>query len=142
MIILKTTFLLTFVASVSISGAALAVEQCPISDAQAEKAGGYVEAVMASVRNAPNCERAFKLTESCQFGDSKTNRLLEFVEAKCEPLFMSSSNSAIKKAYQKAQARCDTIAKRNSGTMYQSFAAVCRAGAARDFARKYGRRGG
>jgi hypothetical protein len=128
-------------AMILIGGPALAVEQCPVSDADSEKAGGYVEAVLAAVRNAPNCERAVKTLEACEFGDSKTNRLLEIVEDKCEPLFLPKASAAVKTAYKKAQAGCDRIAEKNSGTMYQSFAAVCRAGKARDFARKYGRGG-
>jgi len=133
-------FLAAFVAEMFLCGAAFAVEQCPVNDADTEKADSYFEAVKAAVRNAPNCRRAFKMTEACQFGDSKTNRLLEIVESKCEPLFMPRAGSATKKAYEKAQYRCDNIARRNPGTMYQSFAAVCRAGAAADFARKYGQR--
>ncbi len=132
--------ILALAAGVSPGGSALAIEQCPFGDTESENAGGYVEAVIAAVRNTPNCERAFKITEACQFGDSKTNSLLDIVESKCEPLFMKKAGAATKTAYKKAQARCDKIAEKNSGTMYQSFAAVCRAGAARDFARKYGGR--
>lgn len=130
--------LLALVATISFSEIALAVDRCPVSDAQAEKAGGYVQAVITSVRNARNCRRAFKITEACQFGDSKTNQLLEIVESKCEPLFMTKADLATKRAYREAQARCDKIAQRNAGTMYHSFAAVCRAGAASRFAHKYG----
>jgi hypothetical protein len=132
---------LALAAAISFCGPAFAVEQCPVSDAASEKAGGYVEAVMAAVRNAASCERAFRTLEACEFGDSKTNRLLEIVEGKCEPLFMPKASPAVKTAYKKAQAGCDRIAEKNPGTMYQSFAAVCRAGKARDFARKYGRGG-
>jgi len=126
-------------AAILFGGSAYAVEQCPVSDAESEKAGGYVDAVLGAVHDAPNCERAFKTLEACQFGDSKTNRLLEVVETKCEPLFMTKASTAVKTAYKKAQEHCDMIAEKNSGTMYQSFAAVCRAEKARDFARKYGR---
>lgn len=136
---MKAMPVLALVAVLSFNGAASAVEQCPVTDAESEKAGGYVEAVIAAVRYAPNCERAFKITEACEFGDSKTNRLLDIVATKCEPLFMKKASAAVKAAYKKAQDRCDKIAERNSGTMYQSFAAVCRAEKARDFARKYGR---
>jgi hypothetical protein len=118
---------------------AFAVERCPVSDKEAEKAGGYVEAVLAAVRSASNCERAVAIVEACQFGDSQTNRLLEVVERKCEPLFLPIATAAVKTAYKKAQERCDLIAEKNPGTMYQSFAAVCRAEKARDFARKHGR---
>jgi len=129
---------LALIAALSFGASAFAIEQCPVSDADTDKAGSYFEAVKTAVHNAPSCERAFKLTEACQFGDSKTNRLLEIVESKCEPLFMVKAGAKTKKAYEKAKERCDKIAERNSGTMYQSFAAVCRAGKARDFARQYG----
>lgn len=124
-------------AAITFGGSEFAAES-PVSDAQSESAGGYVEAVLAAVRNAPNCQRAVETLEACQFGDSKTNRLLEVVETKCEPLFMTKASTAVKTSYKKAQERCDMIAEKNSGTMYQSFAAVCRAEKARDFARKYG----
>ena len=126
-------------AAILFGSSALAIEQCPVSDAESEKAGGYVEAVIAAVRSARNCKRAVKTLEACQFGDSKTNRLLEIVETKCEPLFMTKASTAVKTAYKQAQERCDMIAEKNSGTMYQSLAAVCRAEKAHDFARKYGR---
>jgi hypothetical protein len=134
----KAARLFALTATIACGGSAFAVEQCRISDADSEKAGGYVEAVIAAVRKAPTCERAVKTLADCEFGDSKTNRLLDIVETKCEPLFANAS-SAVKAAYKKAQKRCDRIAEKNPGTMYQSFAAVCRAEKARDFARKYGR---
>ena len=130
--------MLALIAALCFGASAFAVEQCPVSDADTDKAGSYFEAVKTAVRNAPNCERAFKITEACQFGDSKTNRLLEIVESKCEPLFMKKADAKTKTAYEKAQERCDEIPKKNPGPMYQSFAAVCRAEKARDFARRYG----
>lgn len=120
-------------------GSAFAVEQCPVSDAESGRAGGYVEAVIAAARDAQNCERAVKTLLACQFGDSKTNRLLEIAEIKCEPLLLTQASRAVKIAYKKAQVRCDMIAEKSCGTIHQSFATVCRAGKARDFARKYGR---
>lgn len=45
-------------AAIIFGGSAFAAEQSPVSDAQSERAGGYVEAVLAAVRNAPNCLRA------------------------------------------------------------------------------------
>jgi hypothetical protein len=53
---------------------------------------------------------------------------------------MDKIGAAKKKAYKKVLDRCNKIAEKNVGTMYQSFAAVCQAGVARDFARKYSRR--
>lgn len=45
-------------AAIIFGGSAFAAEECPVSDAESERAGGYVEAVLAAVRNAPNCLRA------------------------------------------------------------------------------------
>jgi hypothetical protein len=59
------------------------------------------------------------------------------VGSKCEPLFLRKAGPAAKKAYRQARRHCDSIAENNEGTMYQGFAAVCRAGAARDFARRF-----
>ena len=127
---------MTFLATALLCGVAFAEPVCPVGDAEAEKAGGYTHAVEAAVRDAPDCEQAFAMLEGCQLGSSADNPLSDIVRAKCEPLFLDKANAATKKAYQKAQGACDKIAKTDSGTIYQSFAAVCLAKASRDFARK------
>jgi hypothetical protein len=125
------------VALVVAGGSAIAIERCPVNDADSEEAGSYVEAIKAAVRNAPNCERAYRMLEACQLGSTADNSLAVTVQSKCEPMFLAKADAATKEAYKKAQDRCNKIAERNSGTMYQSFAAVCLAGTARNFARKY-----
>lgn len=133
--------LLAFVVSGSFGVPAIAFEKCPVDDAQTEKSGSYVEAVEAAVRNAPSCDRAFRTLDGCQLGSSADNPLSDEVMSKCEADFMDKIDGAKKKAYKKALDRCNKIAEKNVGTMYQSFAAVCQAGVSRDFARKYsGRR--
>ncbi|ACK49070.1 hypothetical protein Msil_0087 [Methylocella silvestris BL2] len=119
---------------------ATAAEKCPVGDIAAEKAGGYANAVKAALEDAPNCERAYKALAACQLGSSGDNALSDIVRSKCEPLFLVRASPATKQAYKKARQRCDKIAERNEGSMYQGFAAVCQAGAARDFARQYARR--
>lgn len=106
---------LALVAAISFSEIALAVDRCPVSDAQAEKAGGYVQAVITSVRNARNCRRAFKITEACQFGDSKTNQLLEIVESKCEPLFMTKASLATKRALERHKRAATRLPRETRG---------------------------
>ncbi len=128
-------------AMVLFCGVALAEPVCPVGDAEAEKAGGYSHAVEAAVRDAADCQQAFAMLEACQLGSSADNLLSDLVRAKCEPLFLDKADAAkkieaTKKAYRKAQEACDKIATTDSGTIYQSFAAVCLAKASRDFARK------
>jgi hypothetical protein len=121
----------------ALGGPVMAIEECPVDDAAVERAGGYGKAVEALVRSAPNCERAFHVLEICQMGSSGDNALSTIVQSKCDPLFMDKAGPGAKKAYKKAQDRCDKIAEENEGTMYQGFAAVCRAEVSRDLARKY-----
>jgi aromatic ring-opening dioxygenase LigB subunit len=116
---------------------AMAVEDCPVDDAAVENSGGYGKAVEALARSAPDCERAYQVLEVCQTGSSFDNALAAIVQSKCEPLFVDKAGSGVKKAYKKAQDRCNTIAEKNDGTMYQGLAAVCRAKASRDLARRY-----
>ena len=114
----------------------LAAEACPVDDKAVEQAGGYGKAVEAAVKAGSTCERSYQTFVACQLGSSGDNALAEIVQGKCEPLFIGKVSPAGKAAYKKAQARCNRIAEKNEGTMYQGLAAVCRAGAARNLARK------
>ena len=117
----------------------MAAEACPVGDKVVERAGGYVNAVNAAVKAGSTCERSYQTFVACLLGSSGDNALAEIVRGKCEPLFIGKVSTATKVAYKKAQVRCDQIAEKNQGTMYQGLAAVCRARAARDLARKYPR---
>jgi hypothetical protein len=128
---------LTLIFVLALGAPVMAAEECPVDDAAVERAGGYGRAVEAAVRSTPNCDRAYHVLEICQMGSSGDNALADIVQSKCDPLFMDKAGSGVRKAYKKAKDRCDTVAEKNEGTMYQGLAAVCRAKASRDFARKY-----
>ncbi len=113
-----------------------AAETCPAGEDNIDKVGGYGKAVKAFVKNAANCDTAYKALLSCQLGSSGDNALADMVQAKCEPLFIVKATWATKHAYKRAQSQCNKIALKNQGSMYQGFAAVCRAKAAWDFSRK------
>lgn len=115
---------------------AAGAEQCSIEAADIDKSGSYGNAVATKVKEASTCERAYRVLEVCQLGSSGDNALSDVVLGKCEPLFLNKASPATKAAYKKTLGGCDQIALKNQGTMYQGFAAVCRAKAARDFARK------
>jgi hypothetical protein len=126
-----------FVAAMAFCSTAAAAQNCPVDVAEIDRAGGYVAAVEALVKAAPDCARAYKMLKACQLGSSGDNTLSDIVQSKCEPLFKAKAGAATKQAYKKALERCDRLAEKNEGTMYQSFAAVCRAGEARRFAQKF-----
>jgi len=113
-----------------------AAPKCSVGDAEAEKAGGIAAAVEAALRAAPDCDRAYATLAECQLGSSGDNALADIVVEKCEADFKPSAGAALLKSYQKAQRRCEKLAHDNSGSLYQSFAAVCLARAARDFSHK------
>jgi hypothetical protein len=112
-----------------------AAESCRVTVAEIEKAASYMDAVVSKVRAEPGCARAYHLAEVCQFGTSGDNQLADIVQSKCEPSFLPAASAKTRAAYRTALAKRDRIAERNEGTMYMSFAAICRAGAARDFAK-------
>ena len=120
---------------------AMAAEKCPVSDAAAEKAGGFANGVTAAINTAWSCGGAYQILEACSLGSSGDNALSTIVQSKCEPMFLPKATPAIKSDYKKARAKCDQIAVKNQGSMYQSQAAVCIARSARDFARKYALKG-
>lgn len=132
----KSAFALVLLVTIMSCGPVFAEPQCSIGDAEAEKAGGYAQAVGAAVDAAPDCDQAYATLEACQLGTSADNALSDLVVEKCEPAFVAKADAATKKAYKKAQDVCNKIAETDSGTMYQSFAAVCLARVSRDFARK------
>ena len=120
------------------TGPAFAEAACPVSDDEAAKAGGYAAAVEKAVAEAPDCLTAYRRLQLCQLGSSADNALGAAARGKCEALFLPKARPPVKKAYGAALKRCDRIAEGNTGSMYQSFAALCQARAARDFARKAG----
>lgn len=135
---MKRAALRTFVLAATLFGAApvFALEECAVGDEDAGRAGGYVAAVQKAVAAAPDCPAAFHLFETCQLGSTQDIALSNIVRDKCEALFLPDIKQAAKKAYADALKHCDEIAESQSGSMYQSFAAMCQAKASRDFAAK------
>ena len=131
----STAFAALLMVSVVLGAAAEAADQCTVGD---QKAAGFADAVTTAIKTAWSCEGAYKILESCQLGSSADNALSDIVLSKCEPRFKSKATPAVNAAYQKARDKCNQIAEKKQGSMYQGQAAVCLARAGRDFAGKYG----
>lgn len=125
------------VAIVAFGAPARAADQCAVGGGD-QKAASFAGAVTTAIKAAWSCEGAYKILETCQLGSSGDNALSEIVLSKCEPRFKEKATPAVKAAYQKARDKCNRIAEKNQGSMYQGQAAVCLARAGRDFAGKYG----
>ena len=118
---------LSGLAVLSLSVPALAAE-CTVEDRST------LEDVMAQ---APSCAAAYKMFEDCALGGSGDVSLGEAVQEKCEGSFLSKLDAAKKTAYNKQLTACDRKYAKREGTMYRSATAFCRAGTARDYAKKF-----
>jgi hypothetical protein len=79
------------------------------------------------IRAAPGCERAMKVFETCAYTASGDIQLGAAVEKKCEADFLDRLRRPQKRAYQRKMRVCDHKYDNESGTMYRSFTAFCRA---------------
>ena len=120
------TLAFSALAVISLWGPARAAE-CPFAP----------EDVEDPLRQAPSCAAAYKMFEDCAYGASGDVPLGTAVQERCEADFLTKLDAGKKSAYHRQLAACDRKYANKSGTIYLSFAAFCRAGAARDMAKKY-----
>jgi hypothetical protein len=129
---MRSKLLLAIPATAAILTAAPAwAEDCPA------KTNG-MDDVIAAIEAAPSCDRAMKVFEACALGASGDVQYGEVVEQKCEADFLGKANAAKKKkeAYQRELGVCDRKYRNQSGTMYISFTAFCRAKVAQRYSRQ------
>ncbi len=86
-----------------------------------------LDEVVDVIKAAPGCEGAMKIFKDCSLGTSGDTRMGEAVENKCEGDFLGKLKAPQKQAYQRAMNVCDQKYRNESGTMYRSFTAFCRA---------------
>ena len=77
-----------------------------------------------------------KLATDCQLGAGGDTQLGAAVEKKCEADFLGKANASKKQAYKRELGVCDRKYRNQSGTMYVSFTAFCRAEVARRYSRQ------
>jgi len=103
----------------SLTGQALA-EDCPA------KSSG-MDDIIEALNEARSCDAAMKIFEACEFGTGADLRFGEIVQKKCESDFLGRLTAPHKAAYQREMGVCDRKYRNESGTMYRSFTAFCRA---------------
>jgi len=111
----------------SCAAAPLRAEDCPAKSTQ-------MDDIIAALNDAPTCDRAMKVFEACEYGASGDVQFGAVVEKKCEGDFLSRLKASEKQAYQRALGACDRKYRNESGTMYVSFTAFCRAEVAQRYA--------
>jgi hypothetical protein len=104
-------------------------EECPAKSRM-------MDDILAVLKEAPSCERARKVFEACEYGTSGDVQFGAVVEARCEGDFLARLKEPQKLLYRREMRDCDRKYQNESGTMYRSFTAFCRA----DVAQRYSRR--
>jgi hypothetical protein len=92
--------------------------------------------IVEAINATPACERAMKLFQDCELGTGGDAELGAAVEKKCEGDFLSHIKVPQKRAYQREMGVCDRKYRNQSGTMYRSFTAFCRAEAAQRYSQR------
>ena len=94
-----------------------------------------LDEIVGVINATPGCERAMKVFKDCEFGTGGDTRLGDAVEKKCERDFLGRLRAPQKQAYQREMGVCDRKYRNESGTMYISFTAFCRAEVAQRYSR-------
>ena len=94
-----------------------------------------LDEVVDVIKAAPGCDRAMKIFEDCSLGTSGDIRTGAAVEKKCEGNFLGKLKPSQKQAYQREMSVCDRKYRIESGTIYRSFTAFCRAEISQRYAR-------
>ncbi len=101
-----------------------------------------LDEVVDTIKTQSGCENAMKVFRDCQLTASGDVDLGAAVEKKCEADFMPGLKAAARQAYQREMKVCDRKYRNQSGTMYQSFTAFCRAEVAQRYSRQALKAGG
>ena len=104
----------------TMGAACAAAEECPAKSTQ-------MDDVIAALNDAKGCDAAMKVFEACEYGASGDVQFGAVVEKKCEADFLGHLKAPQKLSYQREMRVCDRKYRNQSGTMYISFTAFCRA---------------
>jgi len=105
-------------------------KECPVT-------GRDLEAIEAAIQKAVSCEESMETFQACAYAASGDVPLGQAVIRKCEGDFMNKLNASQKRAYEQKLKRCWRKYRREAGTMYRSFEAMCAAGVAQAYSRSF-----
>ena len=95
-----------------------------------------LDEIVDAINATSGCVKAMKLFEACELVASGDVDLGNAVEKKCERDFLPALTSPQKAAYRREMQVCDRKYRNESGTMYLSFTAFCRAKVAQRYSRR------
>jgi hypothetical protein len=121
------SFIAASVVAMAVATANAAALDCPTHEG---------DKVLDLLDHAPTCEKSLALFEACGFGSSADVSLGDVVIRKCEGNFLTTLSKSQRQTYDREQMRCARKYRNETGTMYRSFEAFCRANLAKDYARR------
>jgi hypothetical protein len=113
----------------TVGAAQAATEECPAKST-------LIDDIIAVLNESPSCDRAMRVFEACEYGTSGDVQFGAIVEKKCEGDFLARLKDPQKHVYQREMRVCDRKYRNQSGTMYLSFTAFCRAIVAQRYSHK------
>jgi hypothetical protein len=112
-----------------------AAKECPVTEHD-------LEAIEAAIAKAASCEESMHIFQACAYVASGDVLLGRAVISKCEGDFLNKLNPSQKRAYEWEIKRCWRKYRRELGTMYRSFEAMCAAAVAQAYSGRFLRAGG
>ncbi len=95
-----------------------------------------IDEIVDAIGATPSCVRAMNLFKDCALSSGGDTQLGAAVEKKCETDFLPRLKEPQKLAYQREMRVCDRKYRNESGTMYLSFTAFCRAEVAQRYSHR------
>ena len=95
-----------------------------------------LDEIVDAINATTGCGKAMKLFEACELVASGDVDLGAAVEKKCERDFLTGLESPQRAQYRREMRACDAKYRNQSGTMYLSFTAFCRAEVAQRYSRR------
>jgi hypothetical protein len=103
-------------------------KECPVEHT--------IEAIEQAIATAASCDASMEVFQACSYAASGDVPLGEAVVKKCEGDFAAKLSTTQRKSYDQEIKRCWQKYRRESGTMYRSFEAMCAAGVAQNYSRR------
>jgi len=110
-------------------------KECPVTEHN-------LDTIEAAIAKAVSCEQSMDIFQACAYVASGDVPLARAMIGKCEGDFLDKLNTGRKRAYDQEIKRCWRKYRREGGTMYRSFEAMCAAGVAQAYSRRFMRTGG
>jgi hypothetical protein len=107
-----------------------AAKECPVTE-------HGPEAIETAIEKAASCEESMDTFEACAYVTTGDVPLGQAVISKCEGDFLNKLDASQKRAYEQELKRCWRKYRRESGTMYRSFEAMCAAAVAQAYYRRF-----